>query len=64
MDGNVYYTDETIMWENNSVVDLYKITLSTQKAVANGTTGLKWTTLFNKADVDKLKSNEKVVGGA
>ena len=59
-DGALKYAGDTIVATRLSLINTVQITLKTNKLVADGETGLKWTTEISKADYEMLMADENI----
>ena len=60
VDGVNKYVGESFFATRLTEITTTQVALSTNKVVADGKTGLKYVTLINKADLDKITSDENV----
>ena len=60
VDGSLKYAGDTITASRLTTINTVQIALSTKKVVADGQTGLKWTTEISKADYEKLISDSNI----
>ena len=60
VDGALKYAGDTITATRLTLINTVQITLKTNKLVAEGETGLKWTTEISKADYDMLMADENI----
>lgn len=60
VDGTPKYAGEVIVANRLTSINTVQIAPSTNKAVADGQTGLKWVTQISKADYEKLTSDSNI----